>query len=499
MTKLFEMILQNSFVGILLIVVILLIRQFTKKLSKINVNVLWALLLVELLITPFVTSPFHTMRNVTINTLIEETYDESDTLEQKEESGLIDENYKNNIETDTEDVIEEQMKEVISYNEIISDNMESDNETVNEDQDSKNEEEEFWSNKLIVGTTFEPDSDLKDRILHALNYINIWMNSPSVTDDNVGTPQEKEIYNAVNLIGETKNFLLYGTTYTESMIIRTSDNRYVFAEVPFTSNYHTQPILNEMDYDQDGENELAIIIYVMHGTGVSIKTLFMIDKAADGNWNMYQLLENEYLPQIDSQFDTVYVEDTIRVLFDGKYIGRTQNTEDEVRNKSSNFKYYAGMQIDIHYVEDRIVLNAKLGGYADGFYAGDYFMGHQISMDIIYLGEGTWGFKDFRYSNFNIDSTIENALTLYFTGKIQEVNKYYMVDGYLLKGINKTSKVVSILDISYPVDNLDSGEVEAYVTVRLDGSDSLYYVTIPMKLVDSLMDSWRITDLIFEK
>ena len=393
--------------------------------------------------------------------------------------------------TQRENNISDTEKTPASGKESASDNNAADdskaeNEAVTENQNSYTEEEEFWDEKLIVGTTFEPDPNLKKRILDAPDYASDWGSFHPVFEGNMTEN--------INLIGKTQHFLLYGTSNTESMIVKTPDNRYISAKVPYTSHYMFQPLVNEMDYDRDGENELAIIIYVKHGTGCSIKTLFMVDKANDGKWYMYQLLENEYLPQLEAKFDTVYTEDSIKLLLDGKHVGLTKPMDNEFRNSSVNYKFHAGMQIQIHCVEDRIELNADLLGYSDTFFSGE-FTGHRINADIAYLGEGKWELKNFRYRDINMDLVIEDALTMYFTGRTEELNQYYMADGFHLKEIRKKSNDASVLNISYPVDNMDSGKVEAHATVRLDSSSSLINVTVSMKLTDSLNGTWKIVGI----
>ncbi|HOM02408.1 MAG TPA: M56 family metallopeptidase [Acetivibrio sp.] len=378
-----------------------------------------------------------------------------------------------------------------SEKEEVSDNNTADdawaeNGEKTENQNSYTEDKEFWGEKLIVGTTFEPDSDLKKLILDAPDYANDFSSFHPVF--------EGDMAKNINLIGKTKHFLLYGTSDTESILVKTVDNKYILAEVPYTSNYMVQPLLNEKDFDGDGENELAIIIYVKHGTGCSIKTLFMVDKANGGKWYMYQLVEDEYLPQLEAKFDTVYTKDSIKLLFDSKYVGLTLPMDNEFRNSSVNYKFHAGMQIQIHFVEDRIELNADLAGYSDVFFSGEY-TGHRINADIGYLGEGKWELKNFRYSDANIDSVIRDALTLYFTGQTEELNQYCMADGHNMKGITKKSNSVSVLDISYPVDNMDIGKVDAHATVRLDGSSSLINAAVSMKLTDSLTDTWKVTGI----
>lgn len=415
----------------------------------------------------------------------ENTYSESELNEAHEE--------ENTTKADTEETIAYE-KEAVQENTTDNNTMTASNEPVAEKLDNQADEDESWEEKSIVGTTFEPGTDLKNRILNAPDYSVDWLDIRQVIWRDMG---ENTGYSVI-LIGKTKHFLLYGTSDVESMIIKTPDNRYVSAKVPFTSNYMTQPRLNEMDYDGDGEDELAVIILIKHGTGCCIETLLMVDKAADGNWYMYQLLESEYLPRLEAKFDTVYTEDGIKLLFDGKYAGRTQPVDNEFRNSSVNYKFQAGMIIYIHFVENRTELNADLGGYSDVFHAGD-FTGHRINADIVYLGEGKWELKNFRYSDFNIDSVIHDALTMYFTGQTEELNKYCMMEGSQLKEVGEKSKNISVIDISYPVDNLDSGEIEAHAAVRLDGSGSLCYATIPVKMSDPSTDTWKILDIILEK
>lgn len=376
-------------------------------------------------------------------------------------------------------------REAVSGNNT-ADDTKAENGAITEKQNNDTGEEEFWGKKLIVGTTFEPDTDLKKRILDAPDYTSNWSSFHPVF--------EGDMSQNINLIGKTQHFLLYGTSDTESMIVKTADNLYISAKVPYTSNYMTQPLLKEMDYDGDGENELGIIIYVLHGTGCSIKTLFMVDKASDGKWYMYQLVENEYLPKLEAKFDTVYTKDGITLLFDGKQVGITLPMDNEFRNSSFNYKFHAGMQIQINFVEDRIELNADLGGYSDNLYSGD-FTGHRINADIVYLGEGKWDLKNFRYSDINMDSVIKDALILYFTGQTEKLNQCCMADGSHLKEIKEKNSKVSVLDISYPVDNMDNGEVEAHATVCLNDSNSLCNVTLLMKLTDSLTDTWKVTEI----
>ena len=101
----------------------------------------------------------------------------------------------------------------------------------------------------------------------------------------------------------------------------------------------------------------------------------------------------------------------------------------------------------------------------------------------------------YRHADAGITEVIETAIPLYLTGQTSEiVNEHYTVPGTKLSDFQEPGEEVTILSIRYPTDELDSGEVEAYVTIRQDGEDSLQYLHVPLKKVplDYGGSWWRI-------
>ncbi|MBD3919645.1 hypothetical protein H8B09_12850 [Paenibacillus sp. PR3] len=60
-----------------------------------------------------------------------------------------------------------------------------------------------------------------------------------------------------------------------------------------------EPRLAVKDYDGDGHNELAVILYVGSGTGVSLEELHMIEMEEDPKLQDRQFMENDYLDQVN--------------------------------------------------------------------------------------------------------------------------------------------------------------------------------------------------------
>lgn len=302
----------------------------------------------------------------------------------------------------------------------------------------------------------------------------------------------------ISLVRETEHFAFYSVHEGEAMAVKTPECM-VYAEVPITSSYETAPLIQEQDFDGDGEEELAIITYVLHGTGISIRSIFMADHAGDNLWKIYQYMDNEYIEELTAHFDTRYTEEGVRLIFDGVPTGTAEQMDQE--ELDNEYAYYAGSQIDFRFVEERIILRAELAGYSKINHAGEY-AGHELDAEVHYLGEGRWELVNIHYVDAGIIEVIENAVPLYLAGETDQFNEYYMVPGIQLPDFGEISEKVVILSIDCPAQELESGETEAYVTIRRDDSDSFDYLLIPMKKVplDFGGTWWRISgEIMMEK
>ena len=352
--------------------------------------------------------------------------------------------------------------------ELLPENLPDEADTGFETENAEgDEEEEHWANKLIVGIGhegMEPGFD------------------------------EKEM----SVMGETEHFTLYGMHDGEAMVVQTPDCL-VYAEVPLISNYEIEPLIMEQDFDSDGEEELAIITYVLHGTGISIRSLFMTDHTGDGQWNIYQYRDQDYLAELTPHFDTRYTEEGVRLVFDGVPVGVAEEVEPE--ELDSGYGYYAGSLTDFRFVEESIYLCAELMGYSDINFAGEY-PGHELNAQVHYLGEGKWELANISYADAEITDVLEEIIPLYLTGQTGEINGYYMVPGVELSDFEEPCKEVTILSITYPLEELVTGETEAYVTIRRDKEDSLDYLHVPLKRIplNDSEDRWRIAgEILMEK
>ncbi|MCI8852749.1 MAG: M56 family metallopeptidase [Lachnospiraceae bacterium] len=339
---------------------------------------------------------------------------------------------------------------------------------------------ELFSGEEALGTEEESGQDWEEEGEH-------WTRKTVVGTGRAG--MEPGIREAeLSLMGETEQFALYGRDEGSAMAVRTPECL-IYAQVPILSNYQVEPLLLEQDFDQDQEPELAIITYVLHGTGISVRSLFMVDHSQDDSWKIYQYRDQDYMAMLTPYYGTQYTEDGVRFVFKGMTVGIAEQVEQE--ELEQEYYYYAGSLVDFRFVEEKICLRAEILGYSNVNFSGQY-PGHELYAQVRYLGEGNWQLTEVKYGDAGIRETIETALPQYLSGK--DIDEYYMVPGLKLSAFGEPGQETAILDISYPLEELVNDELEAYVTVRQDGEDSLQYFHIPMKRI-SMEDGrsgWKI-------
>lgn len=354
----------------------------------------------------------------------------------------------------------------------------------------------------VRAVSFVPEEEFLNRIAQAGDYSTEsgWLNLPITTDEIRDTPKEKEIENAVNLIWKTENYTVYGTKEDAATIVGAPDGTYLQADVAFTTFHRVRPVIQEADFDKDGETELAIITHCGHGTGISLESLYMVDRADEGQYVMYKLTDDNYLAQLEPHYETEVSEDGVRLLVDGQPAGRTERNVSK-EDLDNHYSYEAGLLIAFGFDGENILMAAKLVGDSDISATGYYEIPHGIKAAVAYEGEGNWKLEDFRYYDRSIESSIQNAIPLYYEENCYD---YCMELAYEKAQEQGTLDVVfpdiKVSNITYPVHNLDSGEVEASATVQIEGADSYDYALIQLeyKELDN-KGEWEIKDIAIEK
>ncbi len=245
--------------------------------------------------------------------------------------------------------------------------------------------ERSWDEKAIAGNEFTPDADLLERMANAKDYRG---NDYELLR---GYYCNSEMLDGMGLMNTTEHFTVY-VVGDDGVIIETAEKEYLYADIWYTSNYMSSPTWKEADFDRDGINELAMINYIKHGTGLWVESLYIVDQNEAGKWEMYEFLESDYCKQLREHFDTVMKGDETGFVFDGQWIGAP-----ELFNQGDSYRYDVGNQIEFEFIPDGIEIIAEVEGICtSGGWGSNDYPGYLISAQVKHLGNGNWQLFDVR-------------------------------------------------------------------------------------------------------
>ncbi|MBQ7942520.1 MAG: hypothetical protein IJ326_00485 [Lachnospiraceae bacterium] len=253
---------------------------------------------------------------------------------------------------------------------------------------------ESWDNPSIIGEQYTPD-DMEAEILKGLlpDYSERWQDW---SVDYWTKWDSESCYYQIFQIEETESFSVYGTYIDSRMIIETFDNSYVQINSYFTSNYGTQPQVMEMDFDQDGSLELAIITLTKHGTGVCIDDIWMVDKAGDGKWYVYEL-QYDWYQILDDLYDYQDTEQGLALVIKDEVVAVYSEVSSELSEK-----YGVGNHIYFEFADEKIILRTLFQVYTEDMMMPIYSGGYLVA-ELGYQGEGEWNIQDYAYESDTCD------------------------------------------------------------------------------------------------
>jgi hypothetical protein len=88
----------------------------------------------------------------------------------------------------------------------------------------------------------------------------------------------------------------------EGVVLRIGEHERFFDWVALTPRM-IMPVLHAADFDADGEDELAVILYTGSGTGISIQELHVVDYDGTGRMEDHVFAENDYVGQLHERFE----------------------------------------------------------------------------------------------------------------------------------------------------------------------------------------------------
>ena len=188
------------------------------------------------------------------------------------------------------------------------------------------------------------------------------------------------------LLGETESYRLYGKSDFQSMLFEHEGN-YAQLTYPYLSSYLSLPDILEGDFDGDGEEELAVILEVKHGTGLYINSLFVADTAEDGEVYVHEFAEEDFTGQLSSHLSYRRTEEGVVPLLDGEPAFGTLENRDGMIFGSVGL----GSQMRIRFEDGKILLTGELELWEENpARVTPEFSGEKIEAEIVYQDGGAF-------------------------------------------------------------------------------------------------------------
>lgn len=189
-----------------------------------------------------------------------------------------------------------------------------------------------------------------------------------------------------------EGYQLYISSCTNTYIT-TPDGKCVKLYIsPIDFIYETLPELILEDFDGDGEKELGVWEYILHGTGFTQDTFYIIDKDDEsGSWNAYHMSSEWYVREVAKHYAAIDNGEVIDIYMDGEKVD--EFTKEEATDE---YELYGASHVKISGNGNEI--NIKLCPMFYCEYLGMPTLCGEIFATVYYDGPGEWRMEHISYS-----------------------------------------------------------------------------------------------------
>lgn len=330
-------------------------------------------------------------------------------------------------------------------------------EIFNMQEGKKEERASEYTEKEIAGEEFIPSVDLLERIRRA--------KADRIRVDFAALEYWHHNIRSVGCLDMTEHFTIYGLA--EGLLVVTEQGNYIYGDFAYYDYY---PEFEEVDLDNDGELELAILV-AWHGTGFYVEDLYVADETREQGWKIYRLLMSEYKPVLEEHFGVVKEEGIVRFTFDGEKVGLPYEIPPEGEDYS--YDYEIASQVEFSFVPDgRVLLDAVPDRISEISPIG-FGPAHGVQAEVCREGD-EWKISKVNYRDEGIDFVLEEGIPLWLAGAEKDFMAGYCADHDVQmpeEGTEISHNTVLYIDSNYPTDQVESGNVKAEVRVWLEGEE----------------------------
>ncbi len=216
-------------------------------------------------------------------------------------------------------------------------------------------------------------------------------------------PEETRIAKATTetLIGSLpeKGIFLYGVD-PEGVNLRVGDRVQHFDWLYMTPR-GVLPNLRVFDYDADGQDELAVDLYIGSGTGVSVEELHVVELQGDGPFKDRTFAPDDYIAQVNESVSFKTRRAKSGELFADLKLGEKTvpislkaYQDDEQRGKIQD-RLAFGSIVSFDMDGERPQIRFGVGFFSEKFVTPEY-IGYLIA-DLTYDADGNFAMSNYRY------------------------------------------------------------------------------------------------------
>lgn len=175
--------------------------------------------------------------------------------------------------------------------------------------------------------------------------------------------------------------------YMHGICIRSGCNIYVL-DVAF-GMYGELPQIQCGDYDEDGQDEFALIIRTLTGSGCDLLSLFIVEEVDGGRLEVFEFTNIEWSNLINSSLQCNIVNGSLTYnLYNGRYINEIAIENFETENNTKVVSISFGNSGYFEFIDNDIYLNTKPFANCENWVTPQDIAEDYVKFQVIYNREG---------------------------------------------------------------------------------------------------------------
>lgn len=187
--------------------------------------------------------------------------------------------------------------------------------------------------------------------------------------------------------GQKENIFAVFAGSDDTTVFVTPDNTYITANMPIVDTTREEVACDfaEKDFDNDGVDELGMVVRTLHGSGYFENALFVLDKeSASGKWSVYHMTPEWFTKEILKRAKFDIENNIVKVSIDGEVCDSVERT------MTGEVSMSLEQLVEIEISGDSFEMTNTPAYFNDDDEYGMFDSGKDIKLEIEYKGDGVF-------------------------------------------------------------------------------------------------------------